>query len=197
MFYDIGRFMRIVHIVQYYSAPIILKEWREAMGLDNSTDNNTKIFNDEAPIYALIPGLDIISHVQPSPTPIMNYIEITNKSVMHFAGKYYKEGEKYGVTRLVDCSSPYLLLYYGKIVPDNIYDIISINVRNFTQNFSEDVMKLCNKFQCLSSEYRNGTYIYQLKRTETMNNQLMLLIRLMNLNIAQRRYNYSELEEAY
>lgn len=191
LFDDFELYMQIVHAVQYYSYPIILEEWKLAKNLPNVTDNNTKIFTNDSPVYAIIPGLDLVHHIQPvdEETAIPNYVTVKNGSLFHFAGKHFNKGDYYGYTRLADCSSPYLALYYGELVPNNKFDSLTVSMKNSTHNFSSDLFTICGKFNCMGEPSTNDTLRFKIKENEIHSMKLMSYIRIMNLHTFGREIN--------
>jgi len=103
---------------------------------------------------ALIPGLDLLAHIQPQETNSGRHrlvIDAKNATITQYASKNFSANEAFGYTMLPFPDNEYLLTSYGYAISANVYDYIQFTMKNMFPILSGQLAKVSKIVKCWES----------------------------------------------
>ena len=136
----------------------------------------------------LIPGLDLLQHIQPVNTaqdsriPLVIDFEGRDK-LLHAAGKNFTKGEVYGCTLMPYPDNEHLLSTFGYTIQDNPFDYVQYKIKNILGNVNRKVKAVSRVVKCWEEtlDYddivKQENLFFNIKRDNCPNNRLLNYVR--------------------
>ncbi len=164
------------------------RDWLKAgvynASLPGNADNDKLNANYLAKGATLVPGMELLAHVQPktvgSEAQTEFVIDFNGKGdFYHYAGKNFTKGEVYGYTIRSYPDNEYLLASFGYTVQNNPFDYVQFSIRNALRILGPKLQAMYREVKCIESEapYEDAVkqkYLYyNLRHVPQMNNRLL------------------------